>query len=379
MPNREQVTQALRSVIDPELRRDIVELEMVRSIEVHPNGVVDVIVSLTTSGCPIRSHFETGVNEAIRGIDGVTGVNLSFDVLSDPEKQALGRKLGRGTLPEGALAQVSNVICIGSGKGGVGKSSVTANLAAALAAEGKTVGVLDADVWGYSQPRMLGVGGERPKVNAERKLIPISAHDGIMVMSIGFFVEQDAAVVWRGPMLHKALQQFLEDVDWGELDYLLIDLPPGTGDVSMTLAQLLPQAKFLIVTTPQPVAQKVAARSAEMALKLKLEIAGVIENMSGFVTPGGERFQIFGEGGGQLLAEELDVPLLAKVPLTMPLREQSDSGLPLVMADPDDPAAQALRQGARGLIALSPIELPVMQAPAPAAAPKPAGMSLPMA
>jgi len=379
MPTKEQVTEALRSVIDPELRRDIVELEMVRSIDVHPNGVVDVMVSLTTPGCPIRSHFETGVATAIRGLDGVTGVNVTFDVLSGDEKAALGRKLGRGGLPEGALAQVKNVICIGSGKGGVGKSSVTANLAAALAADGKQVGVLDADVWGYSQPRMLGVGAERPKVNAERKLIPIQAHDGISVMSIGFFVEQDAAVVWRGPMLHKALQQFLEDVAWGELDYLLIDLPPGTGDVSMTLAQLLPQAKFIIVTTPQPVAQKVAARSAEMAAKLKLEIAGVIENMSGFVTPGGERFQIFGEGGGQLLAEELDVPLLAKVPLTMPLREQSDSGTPLVFANPDDPAAQALRQGARGLIALSPIELPVMQAPAPAAAPKPAGMSLPMA
>ncbi|MFL5863423.1 MAG: Mrp/NBP35 family ATP-binding protein [Solirubrobacteraceae bacterium] len=379
MPTRQQVTEALRSVIDPELRRDIVELEMVRSIDIHPNGVVDVMVSLTTPGCPIRSHFETGVSKAVRDIAGVTGVNVSFDVLSGDEKSALGRKLGRGGQPEGALAQVSNVICIGSGKGGVGKSSVTANLAAALAADGKRVGVLDADVWGYSQPRMLGVGAERPKVDAERKLVPITAHDGISVMSIGFFVEQDAAVVWRGPMLHKALQQFLEDVAWGELDYLLIDLPPGTGDVSMTLAQLLPQAKFLIVTTPQPVAQKVAARSAEMAAKLKLEIAGVIENMSGFVTPTGERFQIFGEGGGQLLAEQLDVPLLAKIPLTMPLREQSDSGVPLVFANPDDPAAQALRHGARGLIALSPIELPVMQAPAPAAAPKPAGMSLPMA
>ena len=379
MPTSEQVTEALRSVIDPELRRDIVELEMVRSIDVHANGVVDVMVSLTTPGCPIRSHFEQGVANAIRELDGVTGVNVSFDVLSGDEKAALGRKLGRGGLPEGALAQVKNVICIGSGKGGVGKSSVTANLAAALAGDGKKVGVLDADVWGYSQPRMLGVGAERPKVNEERKLLPIAAHEGISVMSIGFFVEQDAAVVWRGPMLHKALQQFLEDVAWGELDYLLIDLPPGTGDVSMTLAQLLPQAKFVIVTTPQPVAQKVAARSAEMATKLKLEIAGVIENMSGFVTPGGERFQIFGEGGGQLLAEQLDVPLLAKVPLTMPLREQSDSGLPLVMANPDDPAAQALRHGARGLIALSPVELPVMQAPAPAAAPKPAGMSLPMA
>jgi ATP-binding protein involved in chromosome partitioning len=309
----------------------------------------------------------------------VAGVNVGFDVLSDNEKEALGRKLGRGSLPEGALAQVSNVICVGSGKGGVGKSSVTANLAAALAAEGKQVGVLDADVWGYSQPRMLGVGAERPKVNAERKIVPLTACDGIGVMSIGFFIEQDAAVVWRGPMLHKALQQFLEDVDWGELDYLLIDLPPGTGDVSMTLAQLLPQAKFVIVTTPQPVAQKVARRSAEMAAKLKLEIAGVIENMSAFVTPGGERYPLFGEGGGQLLADELEVPLLAKVPLTIALREQSDAGLPLVLSDPDDPAAQALRHGARGLIALSPIELPVMQAAAPAAAPNPVGMSLPMA
>jgi ATP-binding protein involved in chromosome partitioning len=378
-PTQEQVRDALRAVIDPELRRDIVELEMVRSIDLHDNGVVDVMVSLTTPGCPIRSHFQTGVANAVSELEGVNHVNVGFDVLSDQEKSALGRKLGRGSLPEGALAQVANVICIGSGKGGVGKSSVTANLAAALAAEGKQVGVLDADVWGYSQPRMLGLGAERPRVNGERKLVPLTAHDGIKVMSIGFFVEQDAAVVWRGPMLHKALQQFLEDVDWGELDYLLLDLPPGTGDVSMTLAQLLPQAKFLIVTTPQAVAQKVARRSAEMAGKLKLEIAGVIENMSGFVTPSGERFAVFGEGGGQLLAEELEVPLLAKVPLTMGLREQSDAGLPIVFSDPDDPAAQALRAAARGLIALSPVELPVMQEASPAAAPKPAGMSLPMA
>jgi len=379
MPTKDQVTESLRSVIDPELRRDIVELGMVRSIEIHPTGVVDVMVSLTTPGCPTRSHFQTGVAEAVRELDGATDVNVSFDVLSDSEKSALGRKLGRSNLPEGALARVRNVVCIGSGKGGVGKSSITANLAAALAVDGKQVGVLDADVWGYSQPRMLGLGAERPEVNAAHKLIPITALDGIKVMSIGFFVEQDAAVVWRGPMLHKALQQFLEDVEWGELDYLLIDLPPGTGDVSMTLAQLLPQAKFLIVTTPQPVAQKVARRSAEMATKVKLEIAGVIENMSGFVTPTGERFQLFGEGGGQLLAEELEVPLLAKVPLTMALREQSDAGVPVVFSDPDDPAAQALRHGARGLIAMSPIELPVMQAPSPAAPPPPAGMSLPMA
>ncbi len=377
MPTREQVLDSLRSVIDPELRRDIVELEMVRSIDVHDTGVVDVTVSLTTPGCPIRSHFQTGVTQAIRDLEGVSGVNVSFDVLSDSEKAALGRKLGRGSLPAGTLAQVSNVICVGSGKGGVGKSSVTANLAAALAAEGKQVGVLDADVWGYSQPRMFALGNQRPRVNGERKLIPLDGHDGIKVMSIGFFLEEDAAVVWRGPMLHKALQQFLEDVDWGELDYLLIDLPPGTGDVSMTLAQLLPQAKFLIVTTPQPVAQKVARRSAEMATKLKLEIAGVIENMSGFVAPTGERYQLFGEGGGQLLAEELEVPLLAKVPLTMALREQADAGIPLVLADPDDPAAQALAHGARGLIALSPVELPMMAIPA--GPPKPTGMSLPMA
>jgi ATP-binding protein involved in chromosome partitioning len=378
MPTQDQIREALRAVIDPELRRDIVELGMVRSIDAHANGVVDVTVSLTTPGCPIRSHFQTGVAQAVRGLDGVTAVNVAFDVLSDDEKGTLQRKLGRGTLPVGTLAQVAEVICVGSGKGGVGKSSVTANLAAALTAEGKRVGVLDADVWGYSQPRMLGLGAQRPKVNATRKIVPPEAHDGIKVMSIGFFVEEDAAVVWRGPMLHKALTQFLEDVDWGALDYLLVDLPPGTGDVSMTLAQLLPQAKFLIVTTPQPVAQKVARRSAEMAQKVKLEIAGVVENMSGFVTPAGERFPIFGEGGGQLLADELDVPLLGKIPLTMALREQADAGTPLVAADPDDPAAQAIRQTARGLIALTPVELPVMQAAAPAEI-KPLGVSLPMA
>jgi ATP-binding protein involved in chromosome partitioning len=376
MPTTDQITDALRAVIDPELRKDIVTLGMVRRVDVHANGVVDVTVSLTTPGCPIRDHFQSAVSEAVRGLEGVVGVNIEFDVLSDEEKQRLGRKLGRNTLPEGALAKVRNVICVGSGKGGVGKSSLTANLAVALAAEGKLVGILDADVWGYSQPRMLGLGAERPKVNAERKLVPLIAADGIKVMSIGFFVEQDAAVVWRGPMLHKALQQFLEDVDWGELDYLLIDLPPGTGDVSMTLAQLLPDSKFLIVTTPQPVAQKVARRSAEMASKLKLEVAGVVENMAGFVTPTGERYAIFGEGGGQLLAEELEVPLLAKVPLTMALREASDAGIPIVFSDPDDPAAQQIRAAARGLLALSPIDLPMLAAPAPA---KPVGMSLPMA
>jgi ATP-binding protein involved in chromosome partitioning len=379
MPTREQILEALKVVIDPELRRDIVELEMVRSIDVKDGGVVDVTVSLTTPGCPIKSHFQTGVAAAVRGVEGVTGVNVGFDVLSDQEKGALQRKLGRpGGLPEGALAQVSNIVCVGSGKGGVGKSSLTVNLAAALLADGKKVGVLDADVWGYSIPRMLGLGGQRPQVDGQRKILPLEAH-GLKVMSIGFFIKEDDAVVWRGPMLHKALTQFLEDVNWGELDFLLIDLPPGTGDVSMTLSQLLPQAKFLIVTTPQAAAQKVARRSAQMADKVSLEIAGVLENMSGFTTPDGQRYPIFGEGGGQALADELDVPLLGQVPLTMALREQSDAGEPLVQADPDDAAAQAVRHAARGLVALFPVALPVMQAPEPAAPPQPIGMSLPMA
>src|SRR3954471_600681 len=236
MPPKDAILKALESVIDPELHRNIVELDMVRSIDVHANGVVDVMVSLTTPGCPIRSHFQDGVAQAVGALDGVTHTNVAFDVLTDTQKQALQRKLGRpGGLPDGALAQVRNVICVGSGKGGVGKSSVTANLAVALADEGKLVGVLDADVWGYSIPRMFGLGNDRPKVSSERKIIPPVAH-GIKVMSIGFFLDEDAAVVWRGPMLHKALTQFLEDVDWGELDYLLVDLPPGTGDVSMTIA-----------------------------------------------------------------------------------------------------------------------------------------------
>jgi len=232
-------------------------------------------------------------------------------------------------------------------------------------------------VWGYSIPRMFGLGSDRPPVSPERKILPLEA-GGVKIMSIGFFVQEDAAVVWRGPMLHKALTQFLEDVDWGALDFLLIDLPPGTGDVSMTLAQLLPQAQFLIVTTPQPTAQKVARRAAEMAHKVSLDIAAVVENMSGFTTPDGERYPIFGEGGGQALADELDVPLLARVPLTMPLREQADAGTPLVAVDPDDPAAQAVRQAARGLIALTPMDLPVLQVQPPAAEPA-TGMSLPMA
>src|SRR5438045_3325968 len=384
MLTNEQVTEALRPVIDPELRQSIVDLGMVRSIDIHEGGArVDVVVSLTTPGCPIRSHFETAVKEQVSALEGVQTVAVGFDVLSQQEKGTLQQKLGRGSLPEGSLAQVGNVICVASGKGGVGKSTMTANLAAALFADGKQTAALDADVWGYSIPRMLGVEG-RPQVSAQRKIIPLTSRTGVKTMSIQYFLEEaDQAITWRGPMLHKAIRQFLEDVDWGELDYLLIDLPPGTGDVSMTLAQLLPQAKFLIVTTPQPAAQKVAKRAAETAEKFDLEIVGVIENMAGFTTPGGERFTIFGEGGGQLLADELDVPLLGKVPLQEELREGADEGRPLVLSDPDAPASQALFHAARGLIAATPQELPVLQAPSGhPAAPAPAavtGTPLPMA
>jgi ATP-binding protein involved in chromosome partitioning len=378
LPTQEEITEALRAVIDPELRRSIVELGMVRSIEVRDDGRVEVVVSLTTPGCPIRSHFQQAVAQQVSALDGVTAVEVGFDVLSDEEKGNLQQVLGRGRLPEGALAQVKNVICVASGKGGVGKSTLTANLAAALQAEGHSAGALDCDVYGYSIPRMLGVEG-KPEVNGERKIVPLRTPAGVRVMSIGFFVEQNAAVVWRGPMLHKAIQQFLEDVAWDELEFLLLDLPPGTGDVSMTLAQLLPQAKITIVTTPQPAAQSVARRAAEMAAKVDLEVLGVIENMSGFTAPDGQRYTIFGEGGGDLLATELDVPLLGKVPLSEELRVHADRGEPLVTAEPDEPAAQAIRQAARGILAATPQELPVLQAVPAAAEPPPvSGTELPV-
>jgi ATP-binding protein involved in chromosome partitioning len=376
VPTKDQITEKLTQVIDPELRRSIVELGMVRSIDIHDDGRVEVVVSLTTPGCPIRSHFQNAVVQHVSELEGVNSVGVGFDVLSDSEKSGLQQKLGRAKLPEGALAQVKNVICVASGKGGVGKSTMTANLAAALHSEGHKAGALDCDVYGYSIPRMLGIN-QKPEVSPERKIIPPVSPSGPTVMSIGFFVEENAAVVWRGPMLHKAIQQFLEDVAWDELDYLLLDLPPGTGDVSMTLAQLLPQAKIAIVTTPQPAAQSVARRAAEMASKVDLEILGVIENMSAYTGSDGERVAIFGEGGGEMLADDLDVPLLAKVPLSAELREHADNGKPLVIDEPDAPASQMIREAARGIVASTPVELPILDAAriAPAAAPSGGGIS----
>jgi ATP-binding protein involved in chromosome partitioning len=342
-PTAEQVTEALRAVIDPELRQSIVDLGMVRSIEFKDGGRVEVIVSLTTAGCPIRNHFEQAVAKQVGALEGVSSVGVGFDVLSDAEKSNLQQKLGRpGGLPEGALAQVKNVICVASGKGGVGKSTMTANLAAALQAEGHKAGALDADVYGYSIPRMLGI--LRRPVVVDRMIVPPVAH-GLKVMSIGFFVNEDQAVVWRGPMLHKALEQFLSDVYWGDLDYVVCDMPPGTGDVSISLGQLLPSPDVVLVTTPQPAAQRVAMRAAEMAGKTGMHIAGVVENMSALVCPCcGERTYPFGRGGGAELAGSLGVPLLGEIPLDEPLRAASDAGEPLVISHPDAPSSQAIAE-----------------------------------
>src|SRR5215208_1635928 len=341
--------------MDPELGRNMVELGLAKSIAVSAEGRVDVMVTLDAPGCAPRAHFERAVKQRVGQLDGVRAVNVHF---SEPRKPAPARgpaaPKGQGGLAIGALAGVKNVVCVASGKGGVGKSTVTVNLAAALAAEGKQAAALDADVWGYSIPRMLGVHG-RPMVSAERKIIPLEAHGGIKAISIEFFLDaEDQAITWRGPMLHKAIRQFLEDVEWGQLDYLLIDLPPGTGDVTMTLAQLLPHSKFVIVTTPQDAAQKVARRAAETALRYDIELLGVVENMYG---------EIFGEGGGQQLADELDVPLLGKIPLAEGLRRASDEGFPIVLQDPDTPASQAFFHAARGIIAATPQEIRMLATP----------------
>jgi ATP-binding protein involved in chromosome partitioning len=346
----QQVREALRGVLDPEIGRPIEDLGMLEGIEIE-GDLVRVHVLLTIAGCPLQDRITGDVEGALAPL-GVERVEVRMTPMSEEQRAALVAKL-RGPGAADAAPQQRTfftdgktaVIAVASGKGGVGKSSVTVNIAAALAAEGHRVGVLDADVWGFSVPRMLGVSG-RP-VGFNDMILPLEAH-GVKVISMGFFVPEDTPVIWRGPMLHKAIEQFLGDVYWGDLDFLFADLPPGTGDVSISLASFLPGASMLVVTTPQEAARTVAERAGKMAERTNLRPIGVIENMSSFICSHcGEETRIFGEGGGQEAAETLRVPLIAKVPLMPALREGGDMGTPLVISDPDSPAAVALREAAR--------------------------------
>jgi len=342
MPTDSEVLEALRPVEDPEIHRSIVDLGMVRGIAID-GGRVSVTVALTVAGCPLRAEITRRVTEAVAALPGVDDVAVDLTVMSDTERAALAERLHGG---EGAprvnpfTASATRVLAIASGKGGVGKSSVTTNLAVALAARGRRVAAIDADVWGFSMPRMLGI--DRPPTLIEDVIVPPEAN-GVSLISMGFFAHEDQPVIWRGPMLHKALEQFLTDVHWGEPDYLVVDMPPGTGDIALSMAQFLPRAEVIVVTTPQPAAQKVAQRAAFMARKVNLQVTGVIENMSWFRCEHGEAYRIFGEGGGAELAEQLEVPLLGQVPLVEPLRRGADEGRPIVVADPDNEASAVFR------------------------------------
>ena len=363
MPTEAQIIDALRPVEDPELHRSIVDLGMVRWVRID-GARVGVEVALTVPGCPLRNEIQRRVGEAVHALDGVDDVDVSFDVMSDEERArvrelmvgdpastagsqaAHGHAEGRA-IPFADPGSKTRVLLVASGKGGVGKSSVTTNLAVSLAKRGKKTAVVDADVWGFSIPRMLGI--DRPPVVIDSMLIPPDAH-GVSCISMGFFAQEDQAVIWRGPMLHKALEQFLTDVYWDDPDFLVVDLPPGTGDISISLSQFLPRAEVYVVTTPQPAAQKVAQRAAFMAEKVHLEVKGVIENMSWFTGDDGTRYEIFGAGGGDELAQRLDVPLLGKIPLVSSVREGGDTGHPIVAADPGSEAAAAFDEIARTII-----------------------------
>ena len=347
----EQVTEALRPVEDPELHRSIVDLGMVKSIGIAGDAV-DVLIALTVAGCPLKHEITSRVSNAIEALGA--NATVDFTVMTDEERAnvrqmlhgdpaatagsnpAHGHAEGRD-IPFADPDNRTRVMLIASGKGGVGKSSVTTNLAIALAQRGKSVGLIDADVWGFSIPRMLGI--EHAPVVIDDMLVPPETH-GVRAISMGFFAEEDQPVIWRGPMLHKALEQFLTDVFWDEPDYLLIDLPPGTGDISLSLAQFLPRAELYVVTTPQPAAQRVAQRAAFMGQKVNLKVHGVIENMSHFTGDDGKRYYLFGAGGGQDLADRLEVPLVGKVPLVPELREGSDAGRPVMAINPESEASQ---------------------------------------
>jgi ATP-binding protein involved in chromosome partitioning len=340
-PQREQILKALEQVIDPELKRNVVELDMVRDVRIE-GGDVTIGIALTVAGCPLRSSFEQQVAQALAPVEGVERTQLEFGVMTPEERGALTARL-RGSVTERTkgiqLDRTTRVIAVASGKGGVGKSTLSVNLAAAFDKLGQRTGILDADVYGHSVPHLLGI--HQKPVAVDRMIVP-PVRGELKLMSIGFFLDDNEPVMWRGPMLHRALEQFLTDVHWGELDTLVVDMPPGTGDVSISLGQLLPRAEAVVVTTPQPLAQEVAARAALMARKTNMRLLGVIENMTG---------EAFGSGGGARLAEQLDVPLLGTVPLDPRLRESGDAGTPLVESDPDSEAGRAITELAEAISA----------------------------
>jgi ATP-binding protein involved in chromosome partitioning len=351
----DQVIDVLRPVEDPELHRSIVDLGMVRNVELTDHRSASILVALTVAGCPLRNEIQRRVTEAVTALDGIDHVDLDFTVMTDDEREELRQRLhgdpastaGQGqahghaegrAIPFAQPGSRTRPLFISSGKGGVGKSSVTTNLAVALAAQGHSVGIVDADIYGYSIPRMLGT--DRDPTVIDQMLIPPEAW-GVRCISIGYFVPAGQAIIWRGPMLHKALEQFLTDVFWDDPEFLLVDMPPGTGDIAISLSQYLPRGEVYIVTTPQPAAQEVARLSAAMAQKVNLDVRGVIENMSWFTGDDGKRYELFGSGGGSLLAEELEVPLLGQLPLVPELRQGGDVGRPITAVDPNSESAQA--------------------------------------
>ena len=343
VPTEESVRAALRGVVDPELGADIVELDMVTSIDIGEGGVVEVGVALTVAGCPLRAQIQSDVETHVGALEGVERVSVTTGVMDAGQRKKVmekARLAARDPAPDTDIPDTARIIAIASGKGGVGKSSVTVNLAVALARRGLTVGVLDADIWGFSVPRLLGMQGE---VEArDKKMVPLERKvgDGLLrVLSMGFLADEDSAIMWRGLILNRAVQQFLEDVHWGDLDYLLIDMPPGTGDIQMGLARMLPRTEVIVVTTPPVAAQKVAARTADMARKGYLRVAGVIENMSDFTCEHGTSYALFGSGGGDRLAADVGVPLIGQIPLHPSVAAGGDAGTPVAL-DAGEPLAE---------------------------------------